>query len=145
MCFMLSAQTQTCPFVPTPCANPELASWNITHKRQLCGLSCRCRPWRGCGVCRMAQMEHFLDMDRPYITQSPVGHCKCFGSMRHVTRAHAGPQTGMKSDLMAQRVRTIFQLHWKQKATGQAVVSLEEIARKGWGLHEACSGSPNKK
>lgn len=53
-------------------------------------------------------MEHFLDTD---ITQSPVGHSKCFGSMRHLTRARAGPQTGMKSDLMAQCVRTIFQLH----------------------------------
>lgn len=29
-------------------------------------------------------------------------------------------------------------------AMGQAVVSPEEIARKGWGLHEACSGSSNQ-
>lgn len=56
-------------------------------------------------------MEHFLNTDRPYITQSPVGHCKCFESMRHLTKACAGPQTGMKPDLAAQCVTTVFQMH----------------------------------
>lgn len=103
-------------FCAHSCTAPETASYKETHEQQLCGLRGQHWPCHRRAICRTAhtQVEHFLNTDRPYITQSPAGHCKCFESMRHLTRARAGLQTGMKPDLVAQCVRTIFQLYWKQ-------------------------------
>lgn len=99
MCFMLSSWTHMC-LCPLH-MQLETASYKETREWSFAGWA----AGTDLDVIEMfpgqhIQMEHFLDTDRPYITQSPAGHCKCFESIRHLTRACAAPE--QKRNLISQ-------------------------------------------